>query len=305
MTRTFTISDSTLVSIIIPVFDDAAGLDITLRSLRQLPSSARFEVIVCSDGGPDAISRVASEYGCREVRLPVNRGSYAARNAGLKAANGDAIAFLDADQTLSPSWLSAGLHALQQADYVGGRVVIVTGEQPDLWTRYEKARAFPVERYLASGFAPTANLFVRRSVFELVEPFVETLRSGGDYEFGQRVKAAGLVQSYAEDATTYHPARDRKQQLAKQRRVMFGIAEVRIKLRGEAWYLVAATCARKLLLMPIECAWRLARQAASPGNESDSSRMAFVLIEKTLKTVRNFWLLSAAVALGVGRPLKY
>ncbi len=305
MKRTFNVNDVTLVSVIIPVYNDAAGLDITLCSLAQLKSDFRFEVIVCNDGGPLAISDVTARHGFREVRLPSNAGSYAARNAGLAVATGDVIAFLDADQTVAPDWLDAGVRALQSADYVGGRVCIVSAENADLWTRYERARAFPVEKYLKSGFAPTANLFVRRAVFDIVAPFSEALRSGGDYEFGLRVKASGLVQSYAADAITYHPARSRQQQLAKQRRVMFGIAEVRIALGGERWYLIAATSLRKLALMPLECAWRVATFTAQRARGGHSAPLAFLLIEKTLKTVRNFWLITAAITLGLGRPLKY
>jgi len=295
MKQAFNINDVSLVSVIIPVYNDVAGLVVTLRSIAQMKSDLRREVIVCNDGGPAAISDVTARHGCREVRLPSNAGSYAARNAGLEVAKGDVIAFTDADQAVAPDWLDAGVSALMVSDYVGGRVVVISDVESDAWIRYDKARAFPVERYIEQGFAPTANLFIRRTVLDRVPEFNSGLRSGGDYEFGLRVKAAGLSQQYAANVITYHPARDRMQQLSKLRRVATGHATIRVRINGERRYALALTALKDLLLAPLELLWRIFLHTVSRPSETDA--LSFVVIEKVKKLVRSYWLLAAAASM--------
>ena len=223
------------MSVLIPVCNDTVGLEATLQSLAKVKApNIDIETIICNDGGGKAISNIADRYGCLEARLEKNKGSYAARNAGLAIASGQFIAFLDADQRVDMGWIAEGLKALKNADYVGGRVVLETGNNPGIWERYDQLYAFPVEHYLRTHkFAPTANLFVRRSVFEDVGHFEASLRSGGDGEFGRRVHMAGFVQHYAGDAKTFHDVRTWRQQLRKLRRVGTGAAELRLRIYGE------------------------------------------------------------------------
>lgn len=218
------------VSVLIPVGSDVEGLAITLASIRaQGWDPARVEVIVCNDGGGDAVSALAAAHGCREARLDVNSGSFAARNAGLALARGDVLAFLDADESLAQGWLEAGLEALREADYVGGRVCVDAGARPSFWERIDLEFAFPVEFYLRRLlFAPTANLFVARRVFEAVGGFDEALRSGGDREFGVRVARHGFAQRYCPGAATIHPARGLREQLRKARRTAVGTAHLEV-----------------------------------------------------------------------------
>lgn len=245
-------SDRSSTSIIIPVHDDTEGLRTTLNSL----SVARLinddiEVIVCNDGGDTSVSGVVADFGVREVVLSINSGSYAARNAGIEASKGEVLVFLDADQIVSPDWLANGLAALTAADYVGGRVVVVEPKHPTHWHAYNAYTGFPVADYIAHlHFAPTANLFVKRQVFEDVGMFDARLRSSGDLEFGQRVHGAGIGQAFSFGATTYHPARDRAEMLRKARRTGIGHTEFRLLINNESPLAVALSQLRLLLLLP-------------------------------------------------------
>lgn len=216
------------VSIIIPVFNDTVGLDVTLESISEnFRDRKEIEVLVCNDGGGDKVSKIVAFYGFHEVRLNNNRGSYAARNKGIKEARGSLLAFLDADQRVSVKWLDAGLRALQSADYVGGQVKIDPGINPSSWELFDELYAFPVIDYLNKlHFAPTANLFMLKYVFKDVGLFNETLRSGGDREFGLRVYKAGYKQTYCPEAITFHPARSKSEQLVKQKRIGAGLADL-------------------------------------------------------------------------------
>jgi glycosyltransferase involved in cell wall biosynthesis len=241
------------VSVIVPVHDDADGLQITLESLRQLGTTCFYEVIVCNDGGSDLISSVAARHGCHEVRSGQNLGSYAARNAGIQMAHGEVLAFLDADQRVDPHWLRHGLDILGGSGiaYVGGKVSVDAGQNPSAWERYDAATAFPVEWYLAAmNYAPTANLFVKRAVFDKVGLFNSSLRSGGDREFGQRVAAAGYRQIYCAAATTFHPVRNRQQLVQKRKRTGSGMAMVRLNAWRQPRWLLLGYAAYRLSMLP-------------------------------------------------------
>ena len=98
------------------------------------------------------------------------RGAGPARNAGVRASRGDAIAFIDSDCRPDPRWLEEGLAELRLADFAGGRVDVLV-EDPRRMTAaeaFESVFAFQNESYVKGrNFTVTASMFVWRSVFEL------------------------------------------------------------------------------------------------------------------------------------------
>lgn len=215
-----------LFSIVIPVGWDAEGLEITLRSLAEMlpQGNSDTEILVANDGGDPAVAEVCAHYRVQHVPLVPNQGSYAARNAAMARARGEFICFLDADIRVTREWLPAIRRALAQAEYVAGAVEIDEAKVVSLGHRLDALNAFPVDLYLAEvGFGPTANLAVHRRVIEALGGFDARLRSGGDVEFGRRVRDAGLCQVYAADAVVLHPPRDFRQQLRKIQRTVTGV----------------------------------------------------------------------------------
>ena len=248
------------VSIIIPVYDDLGGLNTTLQSLSStgIVDHPDTEIIVCNDGGGDEVSILVEKFGVREARLENNLGSYAARNEGIKVAHGKILAFLDADQRVDGDWLNEGIKDLQDNDYVGGRIVIETGASPSKWERYDLLTAFPVEEYLSvSHFAPTANLFVQREVFDKVGLFDHRFKSGGDVEFGQRVYNAGFKQAYNPNALTYHPPRGWSKQLKKVKRVGEGVTDMKYLVLGKRPIYIFIVGCLVIGKIPVELIWRI------------------------------------------------
>jgi glycosyltransferase involved in cell wall biosynthesis len=97
------------VSIVIPVFNNAATIARAIASvLAQRFDGGKIEVIVVNDGSTDGSAEILRGFGDR-VRVidQPNRGAAAARNAGVAAAYGEYLAFLDADD----AWLSHKLAA--------------------------------------------------------------------------------------------------------------------------------------------------------------------------------------------------
>jgi glycosyltransferase involved in cell wall biosynthesis len=208
------------------VLDEAAGLSATLEALaRQTLPRPRLEVIVVDNGSTDGTLDVAAEWSARHPGVRVVpelevRSSYAARNRGLENAAAAVIAFTDADCRPDPRWLEAGLAALEGAEVVAGRIEMTFRQgRPKLWEYLDAATWLDQRRYVDEhGFGVTANLFVRRRVFEAVGRFRTDLVSGGDYEFGRRLARHGVRVGYAPDAVVRHPARaDARAVLAKAR----------------------------------------------------------------------------------------
>ncbi|MCU4925464.1 glycosyltransferase [Halobacteria archaeon AArc-dxtr1] len=223
-------------SVIIPVYNDADGLRVTLRSLSDQTSSS-YEIIAVDNGSTDSTPQVIQTFGERFFDLVVPaaettvQSSYAARNAGIERASGDVFLFLDADMWVEETWVEEMVTALEShdCDYLGCAVDVVVSDEPTIPERYERALSFPVETYLErKHFAPTCALAVRRDVFETVGRFDHRLESGGDKEFGQRVNRADFTQGYADEITAYHPARASFEELfSKARRIGRGRTQVR------------------------------------------------------------------------------
>lgn len=203
-----------LVSVVIPVYDDVAGLTRCVEALlRQTYPRDRLEVLVV-DNNSSLDHSVAVPQDPRFTLLTERRrGSYAARNAGVAAATGTVLAFTDADCVPDEHWVERGVQALTQepvADMVGGGIeLFFRGERPRSGPElYEAHHAFPQRRYVTTlGFAATANMFTWRSTMERIGPFNAALRSNGDAEWGRRVADAGGVQRYCAEALIRHPAR--------------------------------------------------------------------------------------------------
>jgi glycosyltransferase AglI len=213
------------ISVIIPVYKDVIGLERTLTSLRrQTISITNYEIIVCNDGGDERVGELCNKYSVKEIIISQNKGSYNARNRGIEEAAGDYLAFVDADITVPEHWLECGLKALQSADYVGGPVIINEEEASSPAHYYELVTGFKDnELGYTHQFYVTANLFVKRSVFEHIGGFDERLRSGGDNEFGNRVYLAGIYrQNFNRELAVIHPPRGFNSIVKKRVRITEG-----------------------------------------------------------------------------------
>ncbi len=93
------------VSVIVPCFNAEAFLGQTLNSLLN-QTLAPQEIIVVDNGSSDGSLRVAEEFGDAVATIVAReKGASAARNAGIAAASGDALMFLDADDLIAPDTL--------------------------------------------------------------------------------------------------------------------------------------------------------------------------------------------------------
>jgi glycosyltransferase involved in cell wall biosynthesis len=111
-------NSSPKVSIVMPAYNVAEFIGETLESIFA-QTFTDYEVIIVNDGSPDteAFERKLDPFKHR-VRYfnQENQGAGAARNAGLRAARGEFIAFLDADDLWQPNYLEAQLRFVREHD---------------------------------------------------------------------------------------------------------------------------------------------------------------------------------------------
>jgi glycosyltransferase involved in cell wall biosynthesis len=224
------------VSVIVPTYRDWERLALLMRSLEgQEPCAGGFEVIVVNnDPGKAPPASLLLPPNARML-TEAKKGSYAARNAGLAAARGEIVLFTDSDCIADPAWVreaTASLDAPGAMPRLGGRIDLLRRAQPGVADVYEAAFAFPQEKYVAAGWAPTANMGTWARVLAAVGPFDEAHYSGGDKEWGLRAEAAGFGIGYASHAAVTHPPRTAREILRKRRRIAGAMLGRRIAAEG-------------------------------------------------------------------------
>jgi glycosyltransferase involved in cell wall biosynthesis len=215
------------VSVIVPARNAAGHIGRCLEALAaQTYPEERYEVIVVDNGSRDATRQVVAAHPVRLLEETSCCSPYPARNRGLDHACGEVIAFTDADCRPLETWLERGIKRLDEegADLVGGRVVFTFASTPTVGETVDALWHLDVRRQVYENRAAmTANLFVRRSVFDSIGGFDPDVRSGGDGRWTRRASDAGFTLVYAPDAVVSKPARQLGGLLAKGYRVGRGL----------------------------------------------------------------------------------
>lgn len=222
-----------VISVVVPVRDHAAALVGCLEALSRQREAPASEILIVDNGASADLRELVARFPSARYAREATVGSYAARNAGLRLARGEVIAFTDADCRPREDWLARGFAALARhpaCSLAAGRIVLTFAESSPTsaaeW--FELIHAFRQDQYVARrSYGATANMFTRRALFDAHGLFDATLLSGGDREWGERLHAAGLRAVYADDVVVEHPARRTvRAVLAKHRRVAIGLAHL-------------------------------------------------------------------------------
>jgi glycosyltransferase involved in cell wall biosynthesis len=179
------------ISVVIPCHNNGAHLAETLESVRS-QTRRPVEVIVVDDASTDDSAAVASQFAeARVIRLPRNSGVSCARNAGLLAARGDIIAWLDADDIWEPEHLAtvAGLLERHPSAGLAFSLTRAFGMFHNVW----EPLLPPLE--LVDAFWPSwqqtvaqmSTCIMWRERVSAMQGFDPTIRSVEDFEFFLRL----------------------------------------------------------------------------------------------------------------------
>lgn len=261
------------ISVIVPHYQDLAGLGICLDALeaQTLPRD-RFEIVVADNNSPVGLDAVeAINRGRAKIVLVTDKGAGPARNGAVAASRGEVLAFIDSDCVAEPQWLAEGLAGLDRFDLVGGRVTVLVGNEQDMTPSeaFERVFAFDFKTYIEKkGFTGAGNMFCRRELFDRVGGFRVGLSE--DVEWSRRAVSMGARLGYAPGAACGHPARVTWEQLiAKWRRLneeTFGLMEGQPGRRGR-WL-------ARNLMMPLSAVAHTPKVLRSPSLNTFEQRLS-------------------------------
>jgi glycosyltransferase involved in cell wall biosynthesis len=182
-----------LVSAIIPVYNGAPFVREAIESVLAQTYSP-IECLVIDDGSTDDTPAILATFGSSiSVVRQSNAGVSSARNTGVRAARGDAVAFLDADDCWTPDKIERQVAALRGFPNVGlvySGFEVVDAELRPLHrimpSRWED-RMWGVVLLEGLGIGLSFTGMIRREVFDVVGPFDVRLSTSADAEYAWRV----------------------------------------------------------------------------------------------------------------------
>jgi teichuronic acid biosynthesis glycosyltransferase TuaG len=176
-----------LVSIVIPAYNAADYIEETVQSILN-QSYQSWEIIIVNDGSTDNTIDIIKSFTDHRIQCITqkNAGVAAARNKGLAFAKGEYVVFFDADDLMTPDFLSERLNTLKKdgsIGYVGGLVQSFPGK-----ARMKKAAASdPVNEILFfnASFAtvPSNYMFRKKILLDNKIRFNRELSSSADRFF--------------------------------------------------------------------------------------------------------------------------
>lgn len=176
------------LSVIIPAYQAEKYIAQAVASVRAQNWAGQTQIIVIDDGSADNTAAEAEKLGL-QVICKHQGGAASARNEGLRAATGQLVLLLDADDVLTEGALSAMYNAMTEK---GVDAVFAMAEDfvsPEL-TDAQKAELKP--RPAAYGGVLPGCSLIRRTVFDTIGLFDDTMRSGETVAWQLKLRDAGI-----------------------------------------------------------------------------------------------------------------
>ncbi len=182
-----------MISVVIPTHDRRGLVGRAIDSVRAQTRKAD-EILVVDDGSSDGTDRYVAE-AYPEVRLvrQENRGVSAARNAGIRAAASELIAFLDSDDQWLPRKLERQLEAMEASpeSFLShtNEIWLRCGRRVNPMKKHQKFGGWIFEKALPLCVISPSSVLVDRRLFDSVGFFDESLPACEDYDLWLRVCA--------------------------------------------------------------------------------------------------------------------
>ena len=270
--------DPALISVIMPCYNAEAYVAEAIESVLQ-QTYPQVELIIVDDGSTDTSAQIIKQLADRHpdrisLLFQTNSGPYAARNRGLAHANGNFIAFLDADDTWHPDALMH-MHAAMtdtQADvaYCGWQNVgeAAANTQPHIPPNYVESDA--TSQFLQSCPWPINGVLLRRHLVDSLRGFSERLPTAMDYDLWLRMLAAEPVVVRVPEVLAFYRRYPRGNAHIPRWRQVFDAISVRedfvSRYRQQVAHLSRSACDARVYgsLLPeaYRCHWRRDTESA-------------------------------------------
>jgi glycosyltransferase involved in cell wall biosynthesis len=204
-----------LVSIIIPAYNCERWIGETIKSALQ-QTWQNIEIIVVDDGSNDNTLKIAQSFTSEKLQVlkQENKGASAARNAGLRIAQGDYIQFLDADDLLAADKIEVqlkeannfGSEYLYSASWVSFEEDIECTfiEKHILWQSYGSTVEYLISSWKNKIWMPLHSYLVPISIIVKVGDWNESISRNDDGEYFCRVVLASKGIRFCPDSFCYY-----------------------------------------------------------------------------------------------------
>ncbi|HLS48067.1 MAG TPA: glycosyltransferase family A protein [Gemmatimonadales bacterium] len=281
------------ISVVVPAWNSERFLPEALASIAR-QHRRPMEVIVVDDASDDATAALAESAGARVIRQAWNGGPGASRNAGIEAAAGDLVAFLDADDWWQPDHLErvaplleATPGAVLACGRVRGRMAAEDRELPDTEAPFSAIRMLWRRNPVLQSAA-----IVRRSAILEAGGYRPEMRFAEDYDLWFRLARRGPFVCSSMATVNYRAHPD---QLSARKAAMLKAAW---DTRNRAWAQVAPTldsAERALIEADLRAAWEEDLRTAwhFRGPEPLSAVMAIEVAVPGIEEIRHRWIAQA------------
>lgn len=185
-----------LVSVIIPTLNSAKFLERTLYSVASQTYPLK-EVIIVDGGSEDNTLQLAKAWGAKVIQTAKGRSRQ--KNAGARAAVGKYLYFIDDDFLLENGVIAEAVNLLESGQ---GEVVEVHNTSDPTVSFWSKVRKFERDM-LINDTINVSPRFLTKAVFDKLGGFNEEMIAGEDYDFLNRVRAAGLRMVHTKSIETH------------------------------------------------------------------------------------------------------
>ena len=196
----YTSKDNPLVSVIMPAYNAAAYIAEAIESV-LIQNYRNFELIVVDDGSTDNTKEIVTNFKDDKIKYLYknNGGPSGARNLAIKKAKGQYIMPLDADDMMTPDFITRHLAEFEKhtdADLVYSDVLLIDENSTPI--RIMNKHEYQDRKYLIRDMFRAGHpivpfrLGIKRSVFEKIGFYDEDLLIGEDYDMMRRFVKVGL-----------------------------------------------------------------------------------------------------------------
>lgn len=188
------------VSIIVPTFNRPSSLKKTLESIQQQTFND-YEVLIISNGGVDNSKEIVESFNDSRFFYFYQEGTgspASPRNNGIRRSKGSFLAFCDDDDLWLPNKLKLQIDFLEDnPEYAACCTYIKRFNDDSEWINQDEKSKNPITtlNLLYKNTVPLSSLFLRKKIFEKIEPFNEDKNIFGseDYELVLRLSIVSKI----------------------------------------------------------------------------------------------------------------